>query len=263
MDLKEPTSVVHRPELFEIIAISIIFLGTVARTLTWPQVKHLLGWYLGFEFLFIFLFFIVLLLPQTHILIKHAYFSIQSVLILWTFSLWPDFNFVVILFVPLCYQAALQMIGASRIIWISIPSILILASMFIFQGLIGLAEGLLTMTGGVVLSLYVVYSRQMKADKHRSQELLEALQVTNQKLQFYTLQVEELTTLEERNRLSRVLHDSVSQNLFSITLNTRAAQILLDRDPSRVRGQLEQLQKQIQAVLDDMRQFIIGLRTKE
>src|SRR5262249_19112454 len=39
-----------------------------------------------------------------------------------------------------------------------------------------------------------------------------------------------VAALEERQRLARELHDSVSQALFSMTLHTRAAELALQRD---------------------------------
>src|SRR5919108_2102673 len=41
----------------------------------------------------------------------------------------------------------------------------------------------------------------------------------------------ELSIVEERNRLARELHDSVSQKLFGLMLTAEAAATLLDRDP--------------------------------
>jgi signal transduction histidine kinase len=74
--------------------------------------------------------------------------------------------------------------------------------------------------------------------------------------------VEELAAMEERNRLARELHDSVSQTMFSLLLATRSAQILLERDPVRVRPQLEQLQELTQSALAQMRSLIAELRPK-
>jgi signal transduction histidine kinase len=62
--------------------------------------------------------------------------------------------------------------------------------------------------------------------------------------------------MAERNRLARELHDSVSQTMFSITLNVRSTQILLEREPSRVRPQLEQLQELSSRALSQMRALI-------
>jgi signal transduction histidine kinase len=45
--------------------------------------------------------------------------------------------------------------------------------------------------------------------------------------------------VEERHRIARDLHDSVSQALFSMTLHTRAAQKVLKREGGSLSGQLE------------------------
>ena len=45
---------------------------------------------------------------------------------------------------------------------------------------------------------------------------------------------QDLAALEERNRLARELHDSVSQALYGIALGARTAQKLLDRDPTKL-----------------------------
>jgi two-component system NarL family sensor kinase len=72
--------------------------------------------------------------------------------------------------------------------------------------------------------------------------------------------VEELATLEERNRLARELHDSVSQTLFSITLSTRAAQLLQKKSPGKLKNQLEQLQHLTEDALAEIRTMITQLR---
>ena len=66
--------------------------------------------------------------------------------------------------------------------------------------------------------------------------------------------------LEERNRLARELHDSVTQQLFSITLTAQAARMQLERDPQRVASQLERLQETAGAALAEMRALIYQLR---
>ena len=51
--------------------------------------------------------------------------------------------------------------------------------------------------------------------------------------------VQSKAALEERQRLARELHDSVSQALFGIGLGARTARTLLDRDPSKVAEPLD------------------------
>lgn len=51
---------------------------------------------------------------------------------------------------------------------------------------------------------------------------------------------QELTTLEERNRLARDLHDSVKQHLAAASLQVAAAQALLEQNPAAATASLEQ-----------------------
>jgi signal transduction histidine kinase len=73
----------------------------------------------------------------------------------------------------------------------------------------------------------------------------------------------ELSTIEERKRLARELHDSVTQTLFSIGLTAEAASELVESDPDRARAQLGQLQELTRAAMAEMRSLIFELRPAE
>ena len=65
--------------------------------------------------------------------------------------------------------------------------------------------------------------------------------------------------MEERQRLARELHDSVSQSLFSIELNAGAAEALLEKDPARARERLGRLRGAAHEALGDLRALIAEL----
>jgi signal transduction histidine kinase len=71
---------------------------------------------------------------------------------------------------------------------------------------------------------------------------------------------QEAAVLEERSRLARDLHDSISQQLFSMTLTAQAARAHLEKNPARAASQLERLQETAQAALSEMRALIFQLR---
>ena len=73
-------------------------------------------------------------------------------------------------------------------------------------------------------------------------------------------QTREYAVVEERNRLARELHDSVTQSLFSVTLLSEAALNLLDRDPAKARERLERANELAQGALAEMRALIFQLR---
>ena len=66
--------------------------------------------------------------------------------------------------------------------------------------------------------------------------------------------------LEERHRLARELHDSVSQALYGIALGARTAKTQLARDPSKVAEPLEYVLQLAEAGLTEMRALIFELR---
>jgi PAS domain S-box-containing protein len=74
--------------------------------------------------------------------------------------------------------------------------------------------------------------------------------------------VQDKVTLEERQRLARELHDSVSQALYGIGLGARTARAWLDREgsPERVAEWLDYVLSLAEAGLTEMRALIFELR---
>ncbi|MFP4017480.1 MAG: sensor histidine kinase [Halanaerobiales bacterium] len=69
-----------------------------------------------------------------------------------------------------------------------------------------------------------------------------------------------LAVIEERNRIARELHDSVSQNLFGISLNLNTLPAIIESDKTRAVEMTEQLQEMVQEVQTEMRLMIYELR---
>ncbi|MFJ4834109.1 GAF domain-containing sensor histidine kinase [Streptomyces sp. NPDC088747] len=70
----------------------------------------------------------------------------------------------------------------------------------------------------------------------------------------------ELTIAEERSRLAHELHDAVSQKLFSLRLTAQAAAALVDRDPTRAKGELQQVAALAAEAADELRAAVVELR---
>lgn len=70
----------------------------------------------------------------------------------------------------------------------------------------------------------------------------------------------ELTIAEERSRLAHELHDAVSQKLFSLRLTAQAAAALVDRDPARAKGELQQVATLAGEAVDELRAAVVELR---
>jgi signal transduction histidine kinase len=114
-----------------------------------------------------------------------------------------------------------------------------------------------------VMGMLVVASKEEDAFTPRHATL--ALAIANQaaigieNARLYA-QAQEFAALEERQKLARELHDSVSQALYGIALGLHTARIQLDRDPGELPGSLDYLLSLAEAALDEMRALIFELR---
>jgi signal transduction histidine kinase len=69
-----------------------------------------------------------------------------------------------------------------------------------------------------------------------------------------------LATVEERNRLARELHDSVTQTLFTASVLAEATPHILEKDQALGRQNLSKLSRLIRGALAEMRSMLIELR---
>jgi PAS domain S-box-containing protein len=73
-------------------------------------------------------------------------------------------------------------------------------------------------------------------------------------------QAQGIAALEERQRLARDLHDSVSQALYGMTLGARTARALVQQDPTRAVEALDYVLSLAEAAFAEMRAVIFDLR---
>lgn len=255
-------SVPIRPGWVAVAALYLIYAAQMARTLTSRDLRNP-AWYMELFLAFIILFTIVLWHPHLPRWLLHLYLVAQCAITLFLLSLSPEIDSVTTLFVILSYQAALVLPSPTRWVWVCILFVLTGGSLMIFLDLLrGLALGLANMASCIALPAFVVANEQTEQARASIQAILDELQAKHKQLQAYAEQADELAAIEERTRLARELHDSVSQTVFGITLNTRAARMLLEQDPARLRHQLEQLQELASSALAQMRGLITELRPK-
>jgi signal transduction histidine kinase len=246
------------------IVLYLVFAAVLARTLAIDSLRPRLLTYLAAEALFLFLYTVVLFIPHLPGWLLHPYFFLQSGLIVWLISLYPDFDFLILLYLLLSAQVSLVFSGRTMWAWIGAFMLFSAASLIYFHGLAGgLALSLTTIAAELVVPAYFIVTCKNEIARRQSQALLGELQDTNQRLQAYASQAEDLAALQERNRLARELHDTVSQLIFSISLTTRSAQMLLKTDPARLSEQLERIQSMTADALAQLRSLISRLRPPE
>lgn len=193
--------------------------------------------------------------------LAYIYFPLQTAIVFGLSNMRPFLDFHTVLYFPLCLQVFRTFSRQGALIWTTL--FLLLLSFTLIPGLgiwQGLALILLNLASGMFLISYdFLYSRTQAAEAE-SEWLLADLQTAHRKLEEFANQAEKLAAARERNRLARELHDSVSQILFSVTLTSQSARLLLERDPARVPGEIERLQAMTGNALDQLRSLIAELR---
>lgn len=82
------------------------------------------------------------------------------------------------------------------------------------------------------------------------------IQEKNRALEQYAKQVEQLTLLEERNRLARELHDTVGHTFTSVIMGMDAVAYLLETSPEKAKERLEVLRDVTRKGLEEVRRHI-------
>lgn len=116
---------------------------------------------------------------------------------------------------------------------------------------------------GIVGALYLTDKVGAEDFDESDQQLIEMLSVhaalAIEKARLYE-RSRELSIVEERNRLARELHDSVTQKLFGITLTAEAAATVVERDVVEAKAQLQRLQQLAREATEELRSLIFELR---
>ena len=89
----------------------------------------------------------------------------------------------------------------------------------------------------------------------------ERLTQAHQQLRQYSLQIEELAAVQERNRIAREIHDSLGHHLTVFNLHLSAALRLLPTDPEEAIALLEEVKQLGATALQEVRQSVGQLRT--
>ncbi|MEX0682039.1 MAG: GAF domain-containing sensor histidine kinase [Dehalococcoidia bacterium] len=120
--------------------------------------------------------------------------------------------------------------------------------------------------GKVIAAFYLtdkLGEREFTADDQETIEMLAAhaaVAIENARLHERS---RELSAVEERTRLARELHDSVTQTLFSIALTAEATAQLVEQEPASARAQAEILRDLARQAGEEMRSLVFELRPAE
>jgi signal transduction histidine kinase len=117
--------------------------------------------------------------------------------------------------------------------------------------------GFFVIFGLVILFLHLLVEAALKERQGQTQ-----LAAANARLRHYALRIEDLATVQERNRIARDIHDSLGHSLTVCGIHVEAALRLLHSDAQKAETLLLEVQQLNSATLQDVRQSVTALRTE-
>ena len=113
-----------------------------------------------------------------------------------------------------------------------------------------------TLVFGLGIFFVLQLTNKLLVERQMRQKLANA----HQQLQEYSLKLEELTTVQERNRIASDIHDSLGHALTSLNIQMQTAVRLWDKEPIQARTFLAQAQQLGKAAMQEVRQSISTLK---
>ncbi|MBN9389222.1 MAG: sensor histidine kinase [Chloroflexi bacterium] len=134
-------------------------------------------------------------------------------------------------------------------------------SFLAFKDLQNLLLTLFAGTLGMVL-LVTRYRQTIREsiERERREQLLQELEVSHRQLKTYAAQIEELATIEERNRLAREIHDSLGHYLTAINIQLEKALLQHDDKPDEAMQTISDTKRLASEALQDVRRSVATLR---
>jgi signal transduction histidine kinase len=248
------------------LAAGLIYAAVFMRTFLLYRDTAVLGQVLGLLLLYLALFLAEMALARQRIIWFHVYLTLQTILttLLIYGPEFHEYDYFALLYSILGMQIMQRISVHTGAPWILVYLALLGYKFFRFEGpMEGLTRLLLFGSIIVFLASYSYATRRAQEASSHNQSLMLELQDANHELEQYADTQEKLGIVHERQRLARELHDSVTQSIFSMTLTTQSALLLLDKDPSQVGSQLERLNQLAQNAMAEMRTLISELRPEQ
>ncbi len=160
-----------------------------------------------------------------------------------------------------------EMLGVVRPLKRSFMAVaFLIASVFVLHGLLfswtssaAFFITVIPLTFFVVIYVYL-FTKQLDEKKH-AEELLQELEVAHRQLSEYANQIEDLTLNNERQRMARELHDTLSQGLAGVILQLEAAgQHLENGNKEKAQAIIKQAGMRARSTLAEARDVIDDLR---
>ena len=104
----------------------------------------------------------------------------------------------------------------------------------------------------LVINFAIVFYRKNGELTKKNAELNES----NAKLQTAYLELQEMTALEERQRIAKEIHDTAGHSITTVIMQTEAAKLVMDSDPEDAKRKIAAANLQAKHALEELRESV-------
>ncbi len=196
----------------------------------------------------------------------HLYLAVQGLTVWWLYSRDVNWGFF---FCILYVQAILLARDRSKPVWVGLFLAALVGGNFYLH-----PEPDVQMTpvlrlwvfGSILVFVTLMIVNQLRAKRREKEirDLLEELSRSHRHLRDYAEKVEALTVVEERNRISRELHDAIGHRLTASIVQTEGALHLIKQHKTQqATRMLGNVHEQLHEGLHELRETFHALRTPD
>ena len=202
----------------------------------------------------------------------YIYLLVQTAIICTLSLITPDADYWSALFVPLVVKVMHNFPQRSGYLITGIFTVIMAILMLLGPGFeVGVPLIFINGVGYFLFAAFIAMireavtaRREAEVARDKSEKQQAELQSAHRQLQSHAARAEELAVLQERNRLARELHDSVTQSLYSLTLFSHAARRMAENiGDNKLERQIEQIGNTAVKTLKEMRLLVYELQPPE
>ncbi len=217
---------------------------------------------LGIAYIFIGIYGYSFCLRKNRSQLTILYFFVQVILGSLIVFLGQGSGFSAILLLPLAGHAVVLTSGY----WLYfLNGVIVLGYVFAVRVYSGSWSDVMSTLPAIIAGLiYIMIFTQMALDEENSRQkaekIYEELEVANIRLLKYANEIEEMATIQERNRLAREIHDGLGHYLTTILIQLQAAEAVLPKDRQKALESIQKARSQSKLALIDVRQSVSAFR---
>ncbi len=192
-------------------------------------------------------------------------FYVIDVLCLLVLTMFSDGSLISTLYIIILteFYFSQPKLAASIAMW-SASMVLFLVTFALTNTLKGIGFNVISLVSAMLNDLLLIalhffifnFALRLSAKNREIAKTLEELNESNEKLRIAYRELQEITVLEERQRIAKDIHDTAGHSITTVIMQTEAARLVIDSDPEDAKRKISAANLQAKHALEELRESV-------